>query len=313
MAVRAVSGDDTLAATQAARVGEAYYVVVDEPQEEGDELCLASRDTIASSDPETDRLLKGLISGQRIREFMCGEMSPTLYPGDLHKIIRNMAALEKFCVHQLPRGPKIQNIRHELAALQQHVNTLVELDITGCDLEQATLIGFLEQCARLQVFAANSISIHAIGTTQSRPWVCAGLRKFRVHFHVYSGSSQYLNMDTIDKLQEMLLERLAGLLYLEEFYMPGYWYRCGLERLKGLTHVQDVYLGNSIEKLQEADARWIVEQWPELKMIHMPAPSFSGPLISSDVARVFEDHGVNLGFEYISTLTAEGGDGQGSG
>ncbi|KAG0351414.1 hypothetical protein BG005_009136 [Podila minutissima] len=274
-------------ATQAAREGKAFYVGDGEAQEGGGggELHLASGNNNASSHPKIEHLLKGLVPGQRVREFMCGNMSPPLYAGDLHKIIRNMAALEKFCVRRLGRRP---NIRHELAPLQQHVNTLVELDIWGCPLEHATLVGFLEQCPRLQVFVADCIN--AAWVTRSRPWVCAGLRKFRVQFHVYNGS----NMDTwFDKQQEMLLERLAGLPCLERLYVPEYWYRCGLEHLKGLAHVQDVYFGSSIDELQEADARWMVEQWPELKTVRMPAPSVgTDSRMSVDSARVFEDHGV---------------------
>ena len=54
--------------------------------------------------------------------------------------------------------------------------------------------------------------------------------------------------------------------------MPEHWYRCGLERLRGLVHVQDVlFLMYSIDKLTEAEATWMAQHWLELKTVRVTA------------------------------------------
>ncbi|KAG0022195.1 hypothetical protein BGZ81_008635 [Podila clonocystis] len=126
----------------------------------GSELQIAST-TSSSSDPagtEHDHHLQGLVPGKRIREFQCVNLPRPLDAGDLHKILSNMDALEKLYVRQLGRR---LDTPHELAALSQHMETLVELDIWGCALEQCMLVSFLEQCPRLQVFVADSIRVLA--------------------------------------------------------------------------------------------------------------------------------------------------------
>lgn len=227
--------------------------------------------------------LRGLIPGRKIREFQC-VLPPLNCEFCLVPIIRNMDALEKFSV-----GP-LRHARHELAPLQQHVDTLVELDLWHCNLAEATLVRFLEQCPRLQVFVANRIQAEAV--VKSRPWVCTGMRQLRVPLQSTPMSQLHSPVPGLDEEHEQLLERLAGLPCLERFYMPKYWYRCGLDRLRGLAHVQDVYFtATSIISLEEVDARWMVEHWPALKTVRMPAHNIEHNL-SLGAGRVFEDHGV---------------------
>ncbi|KAG0022504.1 hypothetical protein BGZ82_011009 [Podila clonocystis] len=163
----------------------------------GDELQIASA-TSSSSDPaeiEHDHHLQGLVPGKQIREFQCGNLPTPLDAGDLHKILSIMDALEKFCVRQLGRRHATQ---HELAPLSRHMETLVELDIRVCDLDQVTLVTFLGQCPRLQVYVANGIDAKV--AVKSQPWVCTGRRVLRVAFRAAENSS-YAEMTQIEKLQ----------------------------------------------------------------------------------------------------------------
>lgn len=60
--------------------------------------------------------------------------------------------------------------------------------------------------------------------------------------------------------QELMLQRLAGLPALERLYLVTQ----GLERLKGLRRVRDVWFElESINRLKVADAEWMVEPWPD--------------------------------------------------
>ncbi|KAF9320803.1 hypothetical protein BG003_004790 [Podila horticola] len=239
-------------------------------------------DADGDEDPVETEQLRYLVPGKRIREFRC-VLSRLGDPDYLARVISNMDTLEKFAVRE------VKHATRSLSTLSLHVETLVELDIWGSDLDQEALVTFLEKCPRLEVFVANSIDAEVV--VKSRPWVCAGLRVLRVAFHA-AQNSLYANMTEIDEKQEQVLVRLAGLSLLEGFHMPEYWYRCGLGRLRGLVHVQDVFMLLTLANdLKAADAKWMVEHWPMLKRVRVSSFDIS-VCIPVDVARVFEDRGI---------------------
>lgn len=123
-------------------------------------------------DPVETEQLRGLIPGKRIREFKCALPPSYRDDGRLATVISNMDALEKSAVLNL------WTAKRDLAPLTQHANTLVELDFWGCCLDGQFLIGFLEQCLRLQVFVASRV--RAVVAVKSQSWVCTGLRTLRV-------------------------------------------------------------------------------------------------------------------------------------
>lgn len=126
-----------------------------------------------------------------------------------------------------------------------------------------------------------------------QPWVCVGLRQLNVQLMSRVASWKEREVSVLE--QEVVLQRLAGLPALEFFFMPKYWHLVtpGLERLKGLRKVRDVwFVPESINKLKIADAEWMVQHWPDLKMVHVLDKR---DLKDIPVAvKVLGDHGVSV-------------------
>lgn len=178
-----------------------------------------------------------------------------------------------------------------LAPLEQHVETLVELDVRECNLTSKRLVMFLEQCPRLQVFVADKVD--AVVAAKSRLWAYySSMRQLQLEF--YLGEPSFL--PELDEALEHLLEKLGGFARLERFYMPEYWHRYGLGRLQILTKVKDVqFTSASLELLTVADAKWMVEHWPELTKVRMPI-STTDTKFTFEATDLLKDHGVKLLF-----------------
>ncbi|KAG0351415.1 hypothetical protein BG005_009137 [Podila minutissima] len=269
---------ETRDATMARREGRVFYRGGGMAQ---GELHLGANDDDDDEDPAETEQLRGLVPGEMIREFRF------VYPfnnrvGSLPEVIATIRALERFEVREVKGANRI------LAPLVQHVETLVELDILGCDLTQEALVLFLERCPVLQVFVANKIDTEFAVKT---PWVCTGLRVLRVEFYeAKTPLCAYLT--AFGKRQEKLLKRLARMSYLKRFCMPEYWYRCGLERLQGLGNVQDVSFSlRTIVEMRRAHTIWMVEHWPRLKAVRVHSDDI-GFYIPRDSAKVLKERGV---------------------
>ena len=224
---------------------------------------------------------RGWVPGRRIRDFEC--VLPDMHYSVMADVITNMEALERFVVHG------VKDAMQALAPLRQHVETLVELDIRDCGLTSEMLVMFLEQCPQLEVFTADKVD--AAVAVVSQPWTCASMRQLQIEFYSEPETS---SSSGFDEKQKWMIERLAGLLSLVRFCMPEYWHRGGLDPLKRLTRVQDVqFIPTSVEKLTAADAKWMVEHWPVLRTIRIPATHYNFQ-IPLDSARVLKYHGVEF-------------------
>lgn len=235
-------------------------------------------------DPDVFEQYRGMVPGKRIREFEC-VLPNHVAPRAMADVIRNMDMLERFVVHG------VREAMQALAPLEMHVETLVELDVRDCGLTSERLVVFLEQCPRLQVFVADKVE--AAVAAKSRPWACCvGIRRLQVEFYAEERSF----LPGLDEMLEHLLERLAGFARLERFYMPEYWHRYGLDRLQGLTTVRDVqFTPTSLELLTVADAKWMVEHWPELAKVRVPV-STTDYKIPVEATSVLKTHGVECLF-----------------
>ncbi|KAG0080995.1 hypothetical protein BGZ93_005126 [Podila epicladia] len=236
-------------------------------------------------DPDVFQQYRGMVPGKRIRWFEC--MLPNyVAPRPMADVIRNIDTLERFVVHG------VREAMLALAPLEKHVETLVELDVRDCNLTSERLVVFLEQCPRLQVFVADKVE--AAVAARSRPWACCtSMRRLQVQFYVEELSLS----PELDGVLEHLLERLAGFERLERFYMPEYWYRYGLDRLQTLTMVRDVQYtpASSVELLAVADAKWMVEHWPELTKVRVPV-STTDYKIPFEATSLLKTHGVECLF-----------------
>ncbi|KAG0022194.1 hypothetical protein BGZ81_008634 [Podila clonocystis] len=174
-------------------------------------------------DPDAFEQYRGIVPGKRIREFEC-VLPYTVSPHAMAVVVGNMDALERFVVHGLKEAMQA------LAPLEQHVETLVELDIRDCDLMSEKLVVFLEQCPRLQPF------LPELG-------------------------------EALEHLLERLaeFERLERF-YMPE-YWHRYGLDC-LRRLTQVRDVQ--FTSTSVKKLSVVDAGWMVQHWPELTMVRIP-------------------------------------------
>lgn len=252
-------------------------------------------------DSEELERYRGLVPGKRIREFEC--VLPSVSYCFVAEMIRNMDALKKFAAHG-----KVEVTMCSLEPLMQHVETLVELNIRDCKLSSDRLVMLLEQCPRLEVFVAYKLDISV--AIKSLPWACVGLRQLRVKLY---SNPELTSRPGFDEEQKEMMQRLAELPCLERFYMPEYWHRGGLDCLHRLTKVQDVqFKSTSVEMMTVADAEWMVEQWPVLRMVRIRPVQIRAPVgrasrrarvrpttetkIASEVLRVFKDHGVECLF-----------------
>lgn len=101
---------------------------------------------------------------------------------------------------------------------------------------------------------------------KSRPWVCMGMKTFKVEFYSEKETSDPLEFD---QEQEHLLERLTGMPCLENFFITNHFYKFGFDRLRGLTQILDLWLPSKVfRKLTVADVEWMGQHWPQLKAIH---------------------------------------------
>ncbi|KAG0047452.1 hypothetical protein BGZ83_007511 [Gryganskiella cystojenkinii] len=106
---------------------------------------------------------------------------------------------------------------------EDHLQGLVELDLMRCpDVTGAMLQEVLESCPRLEVIAGNFIRAEDI--TMGLPWVCLGLKSWRVHIDLTTtitsnasvGEAKNNNVDARSKAEQLLIfERFSTLRDLE--------------------------------------------------------------------------------------------------
>lgn len=97
------------------------------------------------------------------------------------------------------------------------------------------------------------------------------MKTFKVEFYSEKEMSDPLEFD---REQEHLLERLAGMPCLEKFFITDHFYKFGLDRLRGLTQVLDLWLPSRVfRKLTIADVEWMGRHWPRLKAVHAASGS----------------------------------------
>lgn len=226
-----------------------------------------------------------LVPGKKIHSFEC-RYPPLDYGGTMSVVIRNMELVQKVIINRL------KSASIGLKSLTAHLETLVELDLLQCYLPSMMVVRFLEECPRLQVYIGDVVESGAV--RESGPWACTGMRKFKVEFYSEKEVSEPLEFE---REQENLLERLTRMPCLETFFMPEHFYKVGLDRLRGLTQVQDIWFpSRAYQKLTAADVEWMKQYWPQLKVVR--AVSVGEIRRLPDVMNAFALLGVSLSYTY---------------
>ncbi|GJJ71492.1 hypothetical protein EMPS_03842 [Entomortierella parvispora] len=184
----------------------------------------------------------------------------------------------------------------------KHRATLESLSLSSCsNLEGSMVQEMLCSLPRLQRIRARELTLQSI-QEDPRPWVCLGLKDFRLALVIHSGD--LTSQEQASSQQTAFLDRLAMLRSLEvlelrrTFSLTGFnlYYQDlhldkGLHRLWGLQNMRELrMIEQTGRRLGIEEAQWMTENWPRLKTVYLwrtPSTDSSDP-----VGSYFTDHGV---------------------
>ncbi|KAF9911842.1 hypothetical protein EC991_002145 [Linnemannia zychae] len=212
--------------------------------------------------------------------------------GDLdgEHIVQCMSRVRRLSLYQTNFGSS------SLQALQQHFNTIEELNLMQCPLitsSDVTLI--LRSCPVLRVFKAETIVSDDI--KDGEIWPC--------HEHLHT-LSLYFHLTQADRITDsrrifLLLSKLKALqrLNISRYMSPHERVFAiasslqlkldhGLAQLASLRHLEALYFDRLEQTMTMAEAEWMEQNWKALRTIRGTF-NMTNPTLSKDISKFFAD------------------------
>ena len=231
-----------------------------------------------------------------------------LSDSDLGEILRAIRPLTNLSLN----GTSFGRICTEILAdvREKHWKTLKRLSLLFCSsLSGASAHRLLCSLPNLEVFQARELTAQSVMSI-TEPWVCKGLREFRVG--LVSRERPHFNIPSLEPAPlaaTVFLARLAELQHLEVFEIlkmttavgaglsPEYEYQrlrmdTGLDMLRSLRSMRELRLLEHTHQMMGLDeAQWMVNNWPELEAVYLGNANCEAAVFDS-MKVYFEEHGV---------------------
>jgi len=206
-----------------------------------------------------------------------------------------------------------------------HFKTLTKVDLSSAVVDPDDQIAGVPQwvqevltsCPLLECVVARAISAQDIADGQ--PWVCLGLKEFRVMINMEFKKSDrgperprftetqqglcravYRQLGRLEKLRVLDMRRLGWDAHMMRYAPLPLELRLGLGELSGLKDIEVVGF-HRYQDMRKADVEWMLQQWPYLSAIYgkylsnKPSRTFEGEYVRNHLfMRMLESRGVEF-------------------
>ncbi|KAK3823474.1 MAG: hypothetical protein J3Q66DRAFT_331951 [Benniella sp.] len=207
---------------------------------------------------------------------------------------------------------------------QGHFKTLTKVDLSSAIVEDDEAVGVpqwvqevLTSCPFLECVVARAISAQDIADGQ--PWVCLGLKEFRVMINMEFKKSNrgperpkltetqqglcravYRQLGRLEQLRVLDMRRLDWDLHMMRYAPLPLELRLGLGELSRLKDIEMIGF-HRYQDMRKADVEWMLQQWPYLSAIYgkylsnKPSRTFGGEYVRNHLLmRMLESRGVEF-------------------
>ncbi|KAF8924964.1 hypothetical protein BGZ58_001266 [Dissophora ornata] len=184
--------------------------------------------------------------------------NPRIEDGEVAQVLDAMTQVKLFNVRGSVGSRSLNSFGSaSYLALQRHFATLETIDLRGIAAVDSHVQEVLSACPNLRVIAADEIWAKDI--LDGAPWVCMGLRVFRVCIMGVADSfieAVFGQLSRLHQLYELDIGRAAGVTDGLALTLGA-----GLGRLAGLTRLRYVSVVNTDQTMGAEDVEWVVQHW----------------------------------------------------
>jgi len=261
-------------------------------------------------DDDAHEQYRGLVPARKLHTLET--VSHTIQDHDLAFLLDHVERpMQVLCVPTSKAGPLT------IKALARHYAHLTKLNVRHTNISSIDVnnissphvLTLLQCCPQLRSLGATGLLGQDVLASSNTPWACTRLQRLSIdilidEWSVYQEQAQAVfrklgelrQLEFLDLQSERERDDLPHNFAWLEFRRAG-----GMDHLAGLTKMREIRAQEEAYKgLDVGDAEWMVEHWPEMKVVGVDVDGYAGDVFRKvrDVFRrvrdVFEARGVSM-------------------